>query len=208
MRRIQGNGDDGKSPGGQKLRLRLQDVRSLSLLQEKDGAGQTLIGPAIPQRIRVRAGTGTGEAGGAIQGGIQMAFLRGGRGPAGGKGGKERSGPKGGQRPCGEGTNRGSHDADGIGLIRGGGEIRLRTGDGEKTPFQPANAAIVGGEGILKILQTLSIAAAFPYMFVIVFMMVSMAIALKNDPAGQSGPEDEAPQPASLDAPAPATEPR
>ena len=42
---------------------------------------------------------------------------------------------------------------------------------------------IVGGTGILKILQTLSIAAAFPYMFVIIFMMVSMAMALKEDPA-------------------------
>ena len=42
---------------------------------------------------------------------------------------------------------------------------------------------IVGGEAILKILQTLSIASAFPYMFVIIFMAVSMAIALKNDPA-------------------------
>ncbi|MBR0404912.1 MAG: BCCT family transporter [Eggerthellaceae bacterium] len=46
---------------------------------------------------------------------------------------------------------------------------------------------IVGGTGILKILQTLSIAAAFPYMFVIIFMMVSMAMALKEDPAVKKG---------------------
>ncbi len=57
---------------------------------------------------------------------------------------------------------------------------------------------VVGGAGILKILQTLSIAAAFPYMFVIVFMMVSMAIALKNDPAVQKEPEVEASAPVPL----------
>ena len=84
----------------------------------------------------------------------------------------------------------------------------LRAGWGIAQGAMTIVCIIVGGEGILKILQTLSIAAAFPYMFVIVFMMVSMAIALKNDPAVQSGPEDEAPQPAPLDAPAPAAEPR
>ena len=41
---------------------------------------------------------------------------------------------------------------------------------------------IVGGTEILKILQTLSIAAAFPYMFVIVFSAIAMVKALKEDP--------------------------
>ena len=52
---------------------------------------------------------------------------------------------------------------------------------------------IVGGAGILKVLQTLSIAAAFPYMFVIIFMMVSMAIALRQDPAVQKAEEPDQP---------------
>ena len=84
----------------------------------------------------------------------------------------------------------------------------LRAGWGIAQGAMTIVCIIVGGEGILKILQTLSIAAAFPYMFVIVFMMVSMAMALKADPAVQSDPGDETPQLASLDAPTPATEPR
>ncbi len=41
---------------------------------------------------------------------------------------------------------------------------------------------LVGGSGILKILQTLSIASAFPYMFIIVLTAVCTVMALKEDP--------------------------
>ena len=83
--------------------------------------------------------------------------------------------------------------------------LSMLTDGGNMEPSKPLRAGwgiaqggvtiiciIVGGTEILKILQTLSIAAAFPYMFVIVFMMVSMAIALKNDPAMQKTDEPEA----------------
>jgi len=73
----------------------------------------------------------------------------------------------------------------------------LRVGWGIAQGATTIICIIVGGAGILKILQTLSIAAAFPYMFVIVFMMISMTIALKNDPAMQKEePEEELPAPA------------
>ena len=73
----------------------------------------------------------------------------------------------------------------------------LRVGWGIAQGATTIICIIVGGAGILKILQTLSIAAAFPYMFVIVFMMISMTIALKNDPAVQKDePEEELPAPA------------
>ena len=71
----------------------------------------------------------------------------------------------------------------------------LRVGWGIAQGATTIICIIVGGAGILKILQTLSIAAAFPYMFVIIFMMVSMAIALKNDPAVKA---DEEPEPAPV----------
>jgi len=74
----------------------------------------------------------------------------------------------------------------------------LRVGWGIAQGATTIICIIVGGAGILKILQTLSIAAAFPYMIVIIFMMVSMAIALKNDPAVQKPDEPE-----ELEAPTP-----
>ena len=74
--------------------------------------------------------------------------------------------------------------------------LAMLTDNGNMEPSKPLRAGwgiaqgavtiicvIVGGAGILKVLQTLSIAAAFPYMFVIVFMMISMTMALKQDPA-------------------------
>lgn len=59
----------------------------------------------------------------------------------------------------------------------------LRAGWGIAQGAMTIICIIVGGEGILKILQTLSIAAAFPYMFVILFMCVAIIKALKVDPA-------------------------
>ena len=80
--------------------------------------------------------------------------------------------------------------------------LSMLTDGGNMEPSKPLRAGwgiaqggvtivciIVGGAGILKILQTLSIAAAFPYMFVIIFMAVSMAIALRDDPAVKSAEE-------------------
>ena len=74
--------------------------------------------------------------------------------------------------------------------------LSMLTDGGNMDPAKPLRAGwgiaqgtvtiiclIVGGEAILKILQTLSIASAFPYMFVIIFMAISMTMALKEDPA-------------------------
>ncbi|MBQ9068956.1 MAG: BCCT family transporter [Eggerthellaceae bacterium] len=58
----------------------------------------------------------------------------------------------------------------------------LRAGWGIAQGAMTIICIIAGGQGILTILQTRSIAAAFPYMFVIVFMAVAMVKALKEDP--------------------------
>lgn len=58
----------------------------------------------------------------------------------------------------------------------------LRAGWGIAQGAMTIICIIAGGQGILKILQTLSIAAAFPYLFVIVFMCVAMLKALREDP--------------------------
>ena len=58
----------------------------------------------------------------------------------------------------------------------------LRAGWGIAQGAMTIICIIAGGQGILKILQTLSIAAAFPYIFVIVFMCVAMIKALREDP--------------------------
>ena len=84
-----------------------------------------------------------------------------------------------------------------LSMLTDGGNMEpsklLRVGWGVAQGATTIICIVVGGAGILKILQTLSIAAAFPYMFVIIFMMVSMAMALKDDPAVQGDKEDEAP---------------
>jgi choline/glycine/proline betaine transport protein len=81
-----------------------------------------------------------------------------------------------------------------LSMLTDGGNMEpskpLRIGWGVAQGATTIICIIVGGEGILKILQTLSIAAAFPYMFVIIFMMISMAIALKQDPAVQEGDDE------------------
>jgi len=76
----------------------------------------------------------------------------------------------------------------------------LRAGWGIAQGLTTIICIIVGGAGILKILQTLSIAAAFPYMFVIIFMMVSMAMALRQDPAVQDDASDDAQETAPTEA--------
>lgn len=58
----------------------------------------------------------------------------------------------------------------------------LRAGWGIAQGATTIVCIIVGGTSILKILQTISIVAAFPYMFVMIFMCVSIFKALRQDP--------------------------
>ena len=58
----------------------------------------------------------------------------------------------------------------------------LRAGWGIAQGVLTIVCVIVGGTAILSILQTISIVAAFPYMFVMIFMCVAIFKALKEDP--------------------------
>ncbi len=73
-----------------------------------------------------------------------------------------------------------------LSMLTDGGNMNpskpLRMGWGIAQGAVTIICVVVGGEGILKILQTLSIASAFPYMFVILIMAFCMVKALKEDP--------------------------
>ncbi|MBQ9069692.1 MAG: BCCT family transporter [Eggerthellaceae bacterium] len=89
--------------------------------------------------------------------------------------------------------------------------LSMLTDNGNMEPSKPLRAGwgiaqgsmtliciIAGGEGILKILQTLSIAAAFPYMFVVLLMAVAMLKALREDPWTRAQAKVQARQEAEL----------
>lgn len=58
---------------------------------------------------------------------------------------------------------------------------KLKTGWGIAQGAVTIICVIIGGSSILSILQTVSIVAAFPYMFVVIFMSIGIIKALRKD---------------------------
>lgn len=73
-----------------------------------------------------------------------------------------------------------------LSMLTSGGNMdpskKLKVGWGIAQGAVTIICIIIGGTSILTILQTVSIVAAFPYMFVIIFMCVSIIKAFRKDP--------------------------